>query len=117
MLGGAYYLPHAETHAVVLPYATSLAAPQLDGVDARIVSALGGDGDSAAEAIFVFERKLGAPVSLRQLELPESELVHAGELVAEALEALPEPPSRAAIEALLRAAFDGAPPRSAMIIA
>jgi len=117
VLGGAYDLPHAETHAVVLPYATSLAAPPLDGVDARIVAALGGDGDSAAEAIFAFERKLGAPVSLRQLGLPESELAKAGELVAEAFAALPEPPSRPAIDALLRSAFDGAPPRSAMILA
>ncbi len=117
VLGGAYDLPHAETHAVVLPYSTALAAPSLDGVDAQIVSALGGDGDSAAEAIFAFERELGAPVSLRELGLPESELAHAGELVAEALAALPEPPSRAAIDALMRAAFDGAPPRSAMIVA
>ena len=36
VLGGAYNLPHAETHTVVLPYAASIAAPRVDGVDALI---------------------------------------------------------------------------------
>jgi maleylacetate reductase len=108
VLGGAYDLPHAETHAVILPYAASVAAPRVDGVDARIAAALGDDGETAAAAIFALERALSAPTSLRELGLPETELERACDLVGEALLALPDPPSRATSGALMSAAFDGA---------
>jgi maleylacetate reductase len=110
VLGGAYDLPHAETHAVVLPYAIAVAAPRVAGADARIAGALGADGEPAAEAVFAFERELGAPSSLRQIGLPEDELDRAAELVAEALGRLPAPVSRASSDALVQAAFDGAWP-------
>ncbi len=110
VLGGAYDLPHADTHAVVLPYATAIAAPRVDGADARIAAALGAEDGSAADAIYSLERELGAPVSLRALGLPESELDRATDLVAQALAALPQAPSRAATDALMHAAFVGAPP-------
>ncbi len=105
VLGGAYDLPHAETHAVVLPYATALAAPRVDGADARIAAALGHEGGNATTAVLAFERSLSAPTSLHELGLPESELERACDLVSEALAALPDPPSRAASDALIRAAF------------
>jgi maleylacetate reductase len=112
VLGGAYDLPHAELHAVVLPYSTALAAPDLDGVEERISAALGAPGQPAAESVFAFERRLGAPRSLREIGLPEDQLPRAAELIDVALTALPDPVSHAAIEELLAAAFDGAPPRS-----
>jgi maleylacetate reductase len=108
VLGGAYDLPHAETHAVILPYATAIAAPRVAGADARIAAALGYDGESATSAIFAFERALSAPTSLSELGLPESELERACELVGEALMTLPDPPSRATSDALIRAAFGAA---------
>jgi alcohol dehydrogenase class IV len=110
VLGGAYDLPHAETHAVVLPYATAVAAPRVDDADSRIAAALGSGDRSAADAIFAFERELGAPTSLREIGLSEGELARACELVGEALSALPEPLSREASDALVQAAFAGAPP-------
>lgn len=112
VLGGSYDLAHAETHAVVLPYATAIAAPRVEGADARIAAALGAPGDPAAEAIYAFERALGAPESLRELGLSEDQLGLAADLVDEALSALPRRPSRAAIDWLLRAALDGVPPMS-----
>jgi alcohol dehydrogenase class IV len=112
VLGGAYDLPHAELHAVVLPHSTALAAPQLEGVEERISAALGAPAEPAGEAIFAFERRLGAPRSLREIGLPEDQLPRAGELIDEALAVLPDPVSHAAIEELLAAAFEGAPPRS-----
>jgi alcohol dehydrogenase class IV len=112
VLGGAYNLPHAETHAVVLPYSTALAAPAIEGVDERIAIALGAPGEPAGEAIFAFERRLGAPRSLREIGLSEDQLPRAAELIDEALTALPDPVSHAAIEELLAAAFAGAPPRA-----
>jgi alcohol dehydrogenase class IV len=109
VLGGAYDLPHAETHAVILPYATAVAAPLVDGADERITAALGAQGADAATAIFALERALCAPSSLRELGLPEAELDRACDLVGDALRTLPEPPSRATSDALIRAAFAGQP--------
>jgi maleylacetate reductase len=109
-LGGAYDLPHAETHAVVLPYATAVAAPRVADADQRIASALDAPDLSAAEAIYAFERQLGAPRSLREIGLSEGELDAVAELIGETLSALPDPVSRSASETLLRAAFHGSGP-------
>jgi maleylacetate reductase len=71
-LGGMYDLPHAETHAVMLPHtATLLASPQ---TQRRIEHAL---GQSLAE----FGRRLGTPTALRELGLPEGALREVSERV------------------------------------
>jgi maleylacetate reductase len=110
VLGGAFDLPHAETHAVVLPYSTALAAPRAPGSDERIATALNSDGAPAAEAITAFVQRLGAPLSLRDLGLREDQLDRAIELVDATLSQLPEPVSRSDTEALLRAAYEGSTP-------
>jgi maleylacetate reductase len=110
VLGGAYDLPHAETHAVVLPYATALAAPRVQGVDARIAAALGAPQERAAIAIAGLAARLSAPVSLRELGLREEQLSEAVDLIDEALAQLPDPVSRTETRALLEAAFAGASP-------
>jgi alcohol dehydrogenase class IV len=108
VLGGAFDLPHAETHAVVLPYSVGLAAPWVPGSEERIVAALDGGGASAAEAIATFARRLGAPASLREIGLGEHDLERAIDLVDATLSQLPEPVSRSDTAALLGAAFAGA---------
>jgi alcohol dehydrogenase class IV len=117
VLGGAYNLPHAETHTVVLPYAAAVAAPRVAGADARITAAIATEGfaddaaagASAAESLSALNRRLGAPSSLRELGLRDDQLSEAVELVGEALAALPDPLPAAEIEALIRAAFAGEP--------
>ena len=110
VLGGAFNLPHAQTHAVVLPYATALAAPRAAGSDARIAAALGMEGEPASETLAMFAGRLGAPRTLRQVGLGADELDRAIDLVDATLSRLPEPVSRAETAALLRAAFAGAAP-------
>jgi maleylacetate reductase len=114
VLGGAYNLPHAETHTVVLPYAASVAAPRVDGSDSRIAAAIGGAAEldaslSAAAALSDLNERLGAPRSLRELGLRDDQLDEAVELVGETLAALPDPFPPAQVEALIRAAFAGEP--------
>ena len=41
VLGGMFDLPHAETHAVVLPYVLALNAPAVPDLDARMATAFG----------------------------------------------------------------------------
>ncbi len=48
-----FNLPHAETHAVVLPYVLALNAPAVPQLDARMAAAFGarlGPGRAAAAA-------------------------------------------------------------------
>ncbi|HZC52075.1 MAG TPA: maleylacetate reductase [Mycobacterium sp.] len=104
VLGGAYDLPHAEMHAVILPHATALITSSLPEVDARVSLALGAPlGTPAATALAALVRRLGAPTALREVGLPEHELAAAARLVVEQV------PDRSPgdIEALLSAAWRG----------
>ena len=65
ILGGAYDLPHAETHSAVLPQVTALNAPAVPDA-ARL-----GLGRNPGAAIFDLARHAGAPTALRELGLRE----------------------------------------------
>ncbi len=67
VLGGAFDLPHAETHAVLLPHALAYNAPAIPDVMARLESAL---GPQPVEALFRLGKEVGAPRSLRALGMP-----------------------------------------------
>jgi maleylacetate reductase len=103
VLGGAYDLPHAETHAVVLPHATALVTSALPEADARISTAVGAPaGQRAGTALAELARGLGAPLSLREIGMAEPQLLEAVRLVAEQLPTWPEPELRALLEAAWR---------------
>jgi maleylacetate reductase len=108
VLGGSFRLPHAETHAVILPHAAGYnrdAAPEAMG---RLARALG--GLDAPDALFALADALGAPRSLAAIGLKESELDAAAALVVETPYANPRPADRASIRALLGDAFAGRRP-------
>ncbi|MFF0265640.1 maleylacetate reductase [Kribbella sp. NPDC004536] len=50
LLGGTYGLPHAETHAAILPQVTRINAPAIPHSAARLSAALGGSGSADALA-------------------------------------------------------------------
>jgi maleylacetate reductase len=111
VLGGAYDLPHAETHAVVLPYVTALVAPSMPDVDARLSAALGAPaGVPGARALATLAGSLDAPMSLREIGLSADELAPATRLVADQVSSW----SPAEIEALLAAAWRGEMPLTAV---
>ncbi len=58
VLGGAYDLPHAEMHTVILPHALAFNAPAVPEAMARMAAALG-DPDVPA-AIFDLAESIGA---------------------------------------------------------
>ena len=117
ILGGAYDLPHAELHTVVLPHAVAYLTPAMPDVMRRIARALGVAGvvDEAttgelvaAAALSDLALAIGAPRGLREIGLAESELAAAATLVFEQLpNDLPRPITQAAIMALLTNAFWG----------
>jgi alcohol dehydrogenase class IV len=114
VLGGAYDLPHAETHAIVLPHATALVVSSLPDLDARLAAALGASaGTPAATALAALARRLGAPTALRELGLPEDELPAATRLVAERVPGR----SETELEAVLSAAWRGDLPVASLSLA
>jgi maleylacetate reductase len=68
-LGGMFNLPHAETHAAILPHALAFNAPTIPEAMLRIGRALG--SDDPAGALFDLPASLGAEMSLRRLGMPD----------------------------------------------
>ncbi|GAA3082926.1 maleylacetate reductase [Kribbella aluminosa] len=82
LLGGTYNLPHAETHAAVLPQVARIKAPTVPQSAARLAAALredprnttdAGDGGLGRELFELF-RGAGVAVSLRELGLARGQV-------------------------------------------
>ncbi|MEU2680498.1 maleylacetate reductase [Streptomyces sp. NPDC007107] len=72
VLGGAFDLPHAQTHAIVLPHVLAFNAAHAPDAAQRIAAALG-QPDPAA-ALHELGTKLGVPAGLRELGLNEDDI-------------------------------------------
>lgn len=108
VLGGAYNLPHAEMHAVVLPYVAQFNAPAAPDAARRVSDALG--DTPAASGLWHLRQELGAPSSLAAIGLREQDIAPAADLVVAAIPpSNPRPATRADVERLLRAAWAGTP--------
>lgn len=107
-LGGAFNLPHAETHTVILPYAIAYNAAAAPDAAARMAHALG--VPSAPQGFYDLAASLGAPVSLRDIGMRESGLDLAAELAAQNPYYNPRPVTREGIRVLLQDAFEGRRP-------
>ena len=108
LLGGAYRLPHAELHAVVLPHAVAFVAPAARPQLARLAGALG--VEEVPGGVWDMGRRLGTPASLAELGLPETELDRAA---TQAVARVVQAPRRAGVSelrALLGAAWQGRRP-------
>lgn len=106
VLGGTFDLPHAQTHAVVLPYVLAVNAPTMGADAARLADALG--ADDAARGLRELAVLTGAPTRLADLGLRAEDLALAEEVTAAKLPIHnPTPVDRALIRDLLRHAFEG----------
>ena len=108
-LGGTLDLPHAPTHAVVLPHVLAYNAPAAPQAAAALTRALGGVA-GPARALWDLAGRLGAPRSLRELGMTEDAVPRIADLAVASPYANPRPVTREAVEALLRAARAGEPP-------
>jgi maleylacetate reductase len=107
-LGGAFDLPHAETHAIVLPYALAYNAPAVPAAMAALRRALGTEDPAAA--LFELRASLGAPGSLAELGTPRDGLARIAEQAVSSPYPNPRPLERAPLLALLEAAYEGRRP-------
>ncbi|MFC8429569.1 maleylacetate reductase [Streptomyces sp. NPDC057253] len=108
VLGGTFGLPHAETHTVVLPYALAYNAPAAPGALSALSRAL--DTDDPSRALWELAGRLGAPRSLAELGLKETDVAEAAVQVAGQPYANPRPVTAEGVRAVLQAAFEGRRP-------
>lgn len=107
VLGGLFNLPHAETHALVLPYVLAFNAPAVPETIERLARALD-TGDPVA-AMFRLATDVGAPASLAGLGMPEDGIGRAVDLTLSDQYWNPRPLLRPEIERMLRAIYEGSP--------
>src|SRR6202020_2320763 len=108
VLGGTLGLPHAETHAVILPYAARYNRDAAPLAMERLARALG--ARDVPSALFGLARRLGVPSSLAELGVREEDLDVAAAIVLESPYANPRSVDRASVRELLADAFAGRAP-------
>jgi maleylacetate reductase len=108
-LGGSFNLPHAETHAVVLPHALAYNSPAAPEAMARIAAAIG--ASEAPVGLHQLAMKLGVPTALRDLGVKESDLDRACEIALANPYWNPRPIEAAPLRDLLQRAWEGAEPK------
>ena len=110
VLGGKYNLPHAQTHAVVLPYVLAFNSPQAPDAEHRIAGAFG--TNRAIDGLEDLRRELDAPQALRDFGFTEEAIPEAAEAILPAVPpSNPRPVTAEDLRRLLRAAWSGADPR------
>lgn len=100
-LGGSFGLPHAETHAVLLPYTAAYNRDATSGIAEML------DADDAPTALLELSESIGAPLSLREIGLREADIPHAARLAVEKQYSNPRPVTEEGVRELLAAAFAG----------
>lgn len=108
-LGGTWGLPHAETHTAILPHATAYNRSATEAM-ARAARALG--VPDAAVGLYDLAESLGAPMALRDLGMPETDLDRAVDLALKSPYYNPRPLERGALRSLLQDAWAGRRPSS-----
>jgi alcohol dehydrogenase class IV len=107
-LGGTFNLPHAETHTIVLPHALAYNREAAPHAMQRIARALG--TTDAAQGVFDLARDNGAPTALKDIGLKEPDIDIALDIALKNPYWNPRPLERAALRALLVAAYEGRRP-------
>ena len=108
VLGGTFNLAHANAHTVVLPQAVAFnreAAPEAMRIAAQALGA-----EDAAQGMYDLAVRIGAPVALKDIGMPEDGLDHAAKLVCDHPYYNPRPVEFPGIRQLLENAYRGVRP-------
>jgi maleylacetate reductase len=112
-LGGSYNLPHAETHTIILPHAVQYNRDAAKDAMARVTRALDANGAANADpagALYELARRIGAPLSLKDIGMKAGALDEAAQLATQNPYYNPRPIEYAAIRQLLQNAWEGRRP-------
>jgi maleylacetate reductase len=100
---GGFGLPHAETHAIILPHVTRFNLAGAPEARARLVNAIG--ADDPAEALARMLRGFPIPQCLREVGFREEKIADAAAQVAAIGLKEPRPVTHEDVRALLAAAY------------
>ncbi|MFN3504299.1 MAG: iron-containing alcohol dehydrogenase, partial [Allorhizobium sp.] len=103
-LGGSFDLPHAETHAIILPHAIAFNALAVPDLLAPLADLFGTDPGTG---LWQFAKSVGAPLALRDLGLVQADLDRAADLATANPYWNPRPITQDGIRRLLQAAWAG----------
>ena len=109
VLGGAFGLPHAETHTVVLPHVLAYNAGSVPRAIERLARAL--MVENPGEDLFDLAQSLGAPSALKALGMPEAGIDQAVQTLMADPPWNPRELEAKPLRALLQRAWSGARPR------
>lgn len=107
-LGGSFDLPHALTHAIILPHAIHYNAEVVPDLLAPVVEVFG--GEAPGPSLWRFARSIGSPVALKDLGLMWHDLDLAAEIAIRNPYWNPREVTRDGIRNLLEYAWNGESP-------
>ncbi|WP_245833853.1 maleylacetate reductase [Streptomyces aidingensis] len=110
LLGGAFALPHAETHAVVLPHAIAFNRQAARAALAPLDRALGAGPGGSAAALWDLGRRVGVPRSLAELGLSREDALRTAEALGARAVTNPRPVGPGDARELVLAAYHGLRP-------
>jgi maleylacetate reductase len=109
ILGGAYNLPHAEMHTVILPHVVAFNESAIPTIMEQIARAIG--AQSASAGIYDLAKRIGAPTALKNIGMKEENLDEAINLILEkAPYNNPRPVDESGVRAILEGAYVGRRP-------
>ncbi|WP_290658859.1 maleylacetate reductase [Kocuria sp.] len=109
VLGGMFNLPHAQTHATVLPHVLAFNAPLAPRAEARMAAAF--HAPTALEGLQALRAQLDAPTALAEYGLTATGITDAVEAILPIVPGNnPHPVTAENLTALLHAALIGADP-------
>ena len=107
-LGGSFNLPHAETHAIILPHAIAFNEAVAKAELAPVAQIFG--DIQAGTALWTFAKSLSAPMRLADIGLLETDLERAAQIATEKPYWNPRDITKDAILNILKQAWAGHPP-------
>lgn len=109
VLGGSFGLPHAETHAIMLPHTAGFNAVAVPDKLAAVAAMFGG---SVGGGLWDFARANGAPLRLADLGMDVDDLDRAADIAIRTPYDNPRSFERDDIRGLLKAAWSGTRPET-----
>jgi maleylacetate reductase len=110
LLGGMFDTPHAETHAIMLPYAVRYLQPAVPEAARRLAQALDTTVNELAGSIWSLGQSVGTPAGLRSIDIREDQITAITRAALDKNLPSPRPLEYAALRAALHAAWAGQRP-------
>ena len=109
-LGGTFDMPHAQTHAVILPHAVAFNEEAVPELLNPVADLLG--GTTAGSALWDFAKSIGAPLTLAELGMKPGDIERAADVAVQNPYWNPREVTREGVLGLLENALAGVRPGS-----